>query len=992
MMMAVVALAMSATTVTIWSEDWSTGTAGQFPSEVTNANAVYSQTGTATKLYAKSSFTDPELLVAKSSNNGSFTATVTLNGASGELTLEYDCNRNINLSVTDGTLGEKASDGSHYTVPITVASGTSTIAITWTNQMSSNSRLSNIVLTYESSGGDTPVVETVATPEIEADGADGKNQAGEWIDEADVTITCATSGATIYYTLDGSDPTDQSSEYLAPFTVNTTTTVKAIAVNDGMNDSAIASLLVEIGEADPVGPTPTSDVIWSEDWSTGTAGQFPSDVTNANAVYTQTGTATKLYAKSSFTDPELLVAKSSNNGSFTATVTLNGASGELTLEYDCNKNIDLSVTGGTLGTKASEDTHYTVPITVASGTSTIAITWTNQMSSNSRLSNIVLKGAGGDTPVVETVATPEIEADGGDGQNSQGEWIDEADVTITCTTSGATIYYTLDGSDPTDQSSEYLAPFTVNTTCTVKAIAMKSDMNNSAIASLLVKIGEADPVNPTGYTDDEITRSTLDFGSVTSGYADFTTAALSSGAEYAGVAYASNSTQIQLRTTNSNEGLVSTVSGGNIRKVKLTWGSNTNAARIIQVYGSNSAYTDASDLYAAATQGTLLGELGTTDTELSVTNDYAYVGIRSKSSALYLDGVTFTWEAAEAPAVAAPVITVQDESVIGDQTVEITCATDGAAIYYTTDGGDPAASDALYVGPFTVSADCTVKAVAYDGTNYSAITAKVITINVAISVEDAYALDATDTSLKNKEYTIAFEDAKVIYVGAKNSNKYTYVREGDESILLYNDGLNLPLNAIINGYATFKFNPYNGLPEFAAVSAAITNTDHLTITESSEAAQPIPATVDDIANGLYLNNLVALKNVPVVENEGKYYASNDEGETLLFQIYDQFGTGALENFTSSGSNGIRRKATPVGGNDGFDITGMVGKYNTTLQIQPTSSSSIVTGVEEIAAEKNVESVRYFNLLGVESNEPFAGMNVVVTTYTDGTKAARKVVK
>ena len=49
-------------------------------------------------------------------------------------------------------------------------------------------------------------------------------------------------------------------------------------------------------------------------------------------------------------------------------------------------------------------------------------------------------------------------------------------------------------------------------------------------------------------------------------------------------------------------------------------------------------------------------------------------------------------------------------------------------------------------------------------------------------------------------------------------------------------------------------------------------------------------------------------------------------------------------------------------------------------------------IETIAGEKAVKDVKYVNLLGVESNEPFQGVNVVVTTYEDGTKSAQKIVK
>ncbi len=53
----------------------------------------------------------------------------------------------------------------------------------------------------------------------------------------------------------------------------------------------------------------------------------------------------------------------------------------------------------------------------------------------------------------------------------------------------------------------------------------------------------------------------------------------------------------------------------------------------------------------------------------------------------------------------------------------------------------------------------------------------------------------------------------------------------------------------------------------------------------------------------------------------------------------------------------------------------------------------VTGVADNVAEKTVESVKYYNLAGVESAEPFSGINIVVTRYTDGTtKSEKKVVK
>ena len=58
-----------------------------------------------------------------------------------------------------------------------------------------------------------------------------------------VTIACATSGATIRYTLDGSDPDATSPEFWAsaPIVVTADTTIKARAFKDGMNPSAVVT-------------------------------------------------------------------------------------------------------------------------------------------------------------------------------------------------------------------------------------------------------------------------------------------------------------------------------------------------------------------------------------------------------------------------------------------------------------------------------------------------------------------------------------------------------------------------------------------------------------------------------------------------------------------------------------------------------------------------------------------------------------------------------
>lgn len=56
-----------------------------------------------------------------------------------------------------------------------------------------------------------------------------------------VEISCATPGASIYYTTDGTMPTSNSTAYNGAISLTSTTTIQAIAVKAGMNDSAVAA-------------------------------------------------------------------------------------------------------------------------------------------------------------------------------------------------------------------------------------------------------------------------------------------------------------------------------------------------------------------------------------------------------------------------------------------------------------------------------------------------------------------------------------------------------------------------------------------------------------------------------------------------------------------------------------------------------------------------------------------------------------------------------
>src|SRR5207237_316139 len=83
--------------------------------------------------------------------------------------------------------------------------------------------------------------QTVATPTFSPVG-------GSYASAQTVTISDATSGATLYYTTDGTIPATSSTVYSGPITVSTSQTVKAIAVS-GSASGAVGSAIYTVGTA-----------------------------------------------------------------------------------------------------------------------------------------------------------------------------------------------------------------------------------------------------------------------------------------------------------------------------------------------------------------------------------------------------------------------------------------------------------------------------------------------------------------------------------------------------------------------------------------------------------------------------------------------------------------------------------------------------------------------------------------------------------------------
>ena len=111
-----------------------------------------------------------------------------------------------------------------------------------------NNRIDNIKVTGDVEGG-------VATPAITPDSQ-------SFLDPFDATITCSTEGSTIYYTLDGNDPDESSTEYTGAINITGTTTLKARAYAADLSPSNIATAVYTLTVAQ------TTDIPYTEDFGT----------------------------------------------------------------------------------------------------------------------------------------------------------------------------------------------------------------------------------------------------------------------------------------------------------------------------------------------------------------------------------------------------------------------------------------------------------------------------------------------------------------------------------------------------------------------------------------------------------------------------------------------------------------------------------------------------------------------------------------------------
>lgn len=99
----------------------------------------------------------------------------------------------------------------------------------------------------------------------------------------------------------------------------------------------------------------------------------------------------------------------------------------------------------------------------------------------------------------------------------------------------------------------------------------------------------------------------------------------------------------------------------------------------------------------------------------------------SATKALYVKSVEVTYTPA-AGTVSAPKFSVESGMYFETQQVELSCSTEGADIFYTTDGSEPDEGATKYTAPIALSSTTTLKAIAIKGDKNSSIVSATYTI------------------------------------------------------------------------------------------------------------------------------------------------------------------------------------------------------------------------------------------------------------------------
>ena len=230
----------------------------------------------------------------------------------------------------------------------------------------------------------------------------------------------------------------------------------------------------------------------------------------------------------------------------------------------------------------------------------------------------------------------------------------------------------------------------------------------------------------------------------------------------------------------------------------------------------------------------------------------------------------------------------------------------------------------------------------------------VITYTDVPSVKDLLTNYTTATPNLNLKLT----NAKVIYVNEFNGTVNTYVREGDAAIELRTLGIDMPVNSTISGTVKVDYAVNNGIPYLKANDA--TKADALTITTSTEEAQPIVATVADILAKKYINDLVIIKDVTFKKEVSGTYTNYFiyDGDQKV-QLYDKFQVSDLATLTDGQT---------------YTVQGLFGQiFKDVPEILMTKKVAETSGIANITTDTANANAPVFNLAGQKVGKAYKGV-------------------
>ena len=532
---------------------------------------------------------------------------------------------------------------------------------------------------------------------------------------------------------------------------------------------------------------------WADATSSWTSGQAGNQFQNGRGVQVTSGAsganATTNSSFSNVSDIEVVYSTNASKGK-----------GSIVVQVGTGSAKTCSVTPvGTTDTSASFS---------FSPTETGAVKLTVNCTENSIYIKSVTITTSSDTPGVETVATPEITP-------GTCNFTEAFKATVTCATSGASIYYSLDGSDPaTLYSGAITIPAGANVT--LKAKATKADYNDSAVAEAVYTYVEPAPegakyqlVDLSDITASDIvviydTTSERAMSNNNGASAAPSAVAVASTNSATELVYADVTDDLKWNIVSTSDGYVIYPNG-----TTDTWLYCTAANNGVRV-GVNDANTFTTDTNSGRVY---LKHIGTSR-YLGVYSNQDWRCYTSMGGNIASQNTKFYRYVANAgEQVEAPVISPNGGSdLIEAQTVTLSCETEDASIYYTLDGSTPTAESTLYSAPFQVSETTTVKAIAIkEGLSNSSVASATFSFRVsASSIADLYAKTGKDDSTQ-----IYVNFPLTVTAAGANTVANTYVMDGQGGYSMIYRASNTAYNVgdVIPGgwYATVQ--TYGGLDE-----------------------------------------------------------------------------------------------------------------------------------------------------------------------------------